>query len=107
MTIRTSEGFLLLALEEIEWIEARGDYVRIHSCDRVELLREPIGRLAERLDPARFVRVHRSAIVNLNRIREIRRSTAGECMVVLDNGVRCKLSRSGRERLGQILGQAV
>jgi two-component system LytT family response regulator len=107
MTIRTSDGILLLALEQVEWIEARGDYVRIHSCDRVELLREPIGRVAERLDPARFVRIHRSAIVNLDRVREIKRSRAGDCTVVLHSGVRCKLSRSGRERLGRILGQAV
>lgn len=106
MAIRTSQGTLLLAVDDIDWIEARGDYVRIHSRGRADLLRESIGRLEERLEPECFVRVHRSAIVNLAKVREIKTSL-GENVAVLENGARCKLSRSGRERLARLLGQPI
>ncbi len=107
ITIRTAHGTLILAMDDIDWIEARGDYVRIHAGDRVELLREPIGRLEERLDSSRFVRVHRSAIVNLARVREIRHSGPGETVAVLTSGGQCRLSRSGRDRLASVLGQPI
>jgi two-component system LytT family response regulator len=107
LTVRTTHGTLLLPVNEIDWIEARGDYVRIHSRGRADLLREAIGRLEARLGPGRFVRVHRSAIVNLAKVREVRTSALGECVAVLENGARCKLSRSGRERLARLLGEAV
>jgi len=107
VAIQTSEGARLLAVDDIEWIEARGDYVRIHVNGGVELLRESISRLEERLDPSRFVRVHRSAIVNLARVIEIKTSLLGDCVAILNNGSVCKLSRSGRDRLGKALGQRI
>jgi len=107
LTIPTTQGTLLLAVDDIDWIEARGDYVRIHSRGRADLLREAMGRLEERLDAGRFVRVHRSAIVNVAKVREVRTSDAGECVAVLENGARCKLSRSGRERLARLLGHHI
>jgi two-component system LytT family response regulator len=106
LAVRTTRGLVLLPLAEIDWIEARGDYVRIHSRDRVDLMRQPIGEVEKELDGARFVRVHRSAIVNLAKVREVT-TLNGSSAAILYNGKSCRLSRSGRDRLGRILGQQV
>jgi two-component system LytT family response regulator len=107
LAIRTTRGLVLLPLADIDWIEARGDYVRVHSRERVDLMRQPIGELEKHLDPARFVRVHRSALVNLAKVRELTMTSAGTYAAILQNGKSCRLSRSGRERLGRALGQGV
>jgi two-component system, LytTR family, response regulator len=107
IAIRTPRGIVLRALADIDWIEARGDYVRIHSRNRTDLLRQPIGELEKRLDATRFVRVHRSAIVNLAKVRELAVTSTGTGTAILQNGNSCRLSRSGRERLGRILDQPV
>jgi two-component system, LytTR family, response regulator len=107
IAVRTARGMVLLELAEIEWIEARGDYVRIHSRNRTDLLRQSIGEMEKRLNASQFVRVHRSAIVNLAKIQELAVSSNGSCTAILRNGNSCRLSRSGRERLGRILDQAV
>ena len=102
IAIRTSQGVLLLAVDEVEWIEARGDYVRIHSPGRADLVRDTIGGFERRLPARQFVRVHRSAIVNLERVRELC-TLRGEPVAVLQSGARCRLSRSGRERLERMV----
>jgi two-component system LytT family response regulator len=106
LAVRTTRGLVLLPLGEIDWIEARGDYVRIHSRDRVDLMRQPIGELEKELDGVQFVRVHRSAIVNLAKVREVT-TLNGVAAAILYNGKTCRLSRSGRDRLGRILGHGV
>jgi two-component system LytT family response regulator len=105
--LRTGSGVVLVGLADIEWVEARGDYVRVHSAGRADLVRETIGGFERRLPAGRFVRIHRSAIVNLARVREIRALPGGEQVALLDSGRRCRLSRSGRERLARLLGQAL
>jgi len=107
IAVRNAKGVVLLALSEIDWIEARGDYVRIHSRNRTDLLRQPIGELEKRLDASQFVRVHRSAIVNLTKVRELTVTSSGAYTAVLQNGTTCRLSRNGRERLGRILDHTV
>jgi two-component system LytT family response regulator len=103
IAIPTSQGVVLLSVDDIEWLEARGDYVRIHSPGRADLLRDTISGFEQRLPADRFVRVHRSAIVNLARVRELRILPGGEQTVVLQSGARCRLSRSGRERLERMV----
>jgi len=107
LAIPTSRGVRFVALDEIDLIEARGDYVRIYTGERFELVRGAIGRFAEQLDPARFVRLHRSAIIQIGKLAEIQRCPTGELEAVLKDGRRCKLSQSGRERLGRVLGQHI
>ena len=68
----------MLATAEIDWIEARGDYARIHRGGRSDLVRESLSSLEGRLGPARFVRIHRSAIVNLARVREFKSGGGGD-----------------------------
>jgi two-component system LytT family response regulator len=105
--LRTGSGVAVVRLADIEWIEARGDYVRVHSTGRSDLVRDTIGGFERQLPTDRFVRVHRSAILNLARVREIRPLAGGGHVALLESGSRCRLSRSGRERLGRLLGQVL
>jgi two-component system LytT family response regulator len=70
--------------------------VRLHTATQRPLARETIKRLVDELDPAHFCRIHRSAIVNLDRIREMRSSVSGDSIIRLDSGIRLRLSRSFR-----------
>lgn len=82
-------------VDEIEWIEAADYYSCIHAGSRNLMLRETIKQLAETLDPRKFVRVHRSAIVNIDQVREILREGRSEGWVLLSNGRRLKMSKTG------------
>ena len=85
--------------EEIERIEAEGDYARIVTKDKSHLLRETVASLSERLDPALFLRIHRSYIVPIDRIRELRPQSNGDYRVHLVDGVQLPLSRTYREQV--------
>ncbi|WP_170003194.1 LytR/AlgR family response regulator transcription factor [Pseudopontixanthobacter vadosimaris] len=84
-------------VESIEHIEAAGDYMCIYTGDNSLILRETMKDLERRLDPRRFQRVHRSTIVNLNQVRQVKPHTNGECFLVLDSGAEVKVSRSYRD----------
>jgi len=85
---------------DIDWIEAAGNYVSLHLGDKSYLLRETMHGIEGQLDPDVFVRVHRSAIVQLGRVREIQSSPGGRYQAVLKSGIRIPLGSSGIERLG-------
>src|SRR2546422_10905420 len=104
-SIKSGGRVTLLRVAEIEWIDAEGDYVRIHVGKQWHLLRETMKRLEAQLDPARFVRIHRSTIVNLERVKELQPFFRGEYVVVLHNGATLKLSRGYRENLEARLGR--
>ena len=93
--------------EEIDWISADGNYARLHVGDRSHLLRETMNALAAKLDPKRFVRIHRSTIVNLDRVRELRPQPNRDCVLVLRDGRQLRLSRTYRQRVGLALGDEV
>jgi two-component system, LytTR family, response regulator len=101
--IRKGGKLILVPADEVHWIEAKGDYVKLHAAGATHLLRETMGNLAERLDPTRFARIHRSTIVNLTRIREFETHSNREYVIVLQDGTRLKLSRGYREDLDRIL----
>jgi len=86
---------VLVPVDEVEWIEAADYYSCLHVGSKNFLLREPIKQLAASLDPARFVRVHRSAIVNINHVREIVREGRSEGAIVLHSGHRLRMSKVG------------
>lgn len=90
---------VLVSVDEVEWIEAADYYSCLHVGQKNYLLREPIKQLAATLDPARFVRVHRSAIVNIGQVREIVREGRSEGAVILKNGQRLKMSKAGWQTL--------
>ena len=89
--------------EEIDWIEAAGNYIRLHSGSEAHLLRETMGALEAQLDPGRFVRIHRSAIVNIERVKELQPWFRGDFVVILSSGVRLTLSRGCREKVEALL----
>ncbi len=91
--------------EDIDWIEASGNYVRLHLKEQSYLFRETMNQMESRLDPQRFFRIHRSRIVNTDRIKEMQPWFNGEYVVVLQNGTRLTLSRGYREKLQERLGK--
>ena len=105
VAVRTSSGVTLVAVAQIDWIEAAADYVRLHTDTRTFLLRSPIGQLEARLDPSTFVRVHRATIVNLRRMTELKTVNGEAFVAVLPHGVRRRVSRHGKSQLEKILGQ--
>ena len=84
-------------VESIERIDAAGDYMCIHTADNSLILRETMKDLEKRLDPRTFQRVHRSTIVNLDQVRQVKPHTNGECFLVLESGAQVKVSRSYRD----------
>lgn len=97
---------LLVEPAEIDWIQADGDYVRVYLRGRCYLVRHTIGRMQERLDPARFQRIHRSSIVNIERVREVKPEGDRRYSVVLRDGTSLTMSRGYRERLTTLIGSA-
>jgi two-component system LytT family response regulator len=94
---------LLLSVSDIRWIGAEENYVRICTGSETHLLRETMTRVQEKLNPAMFVRVHRSAIVNLQFVKEVRTDSPNDFTVVMTNGQKISMSRSYRARVGELL----
>jgi two-component system, LytTR family, response regulator len=103
LVVRSSGRVVFLDLNEIDWIEAAANYVRLHLGKDSYLLREGIGQLAAKLDSDRFVRIHRSSIVNVNRIRELQPCESGEYIAVLRNGKELSCSRGCRPQLLRLI----
>jgi two-component system LytT family response regulator len=99
LMVKLANRVVLLKVNEIDWIEADGNYAKLHVGRKAHLLRERMHDLEARLNPQNFVRIHRSVIVNLERIKELHPHFNGDYIVVLDDGVQLKLSRSRREQL--------
>ena len=97
INIRDRGQIFRVEIDSIERIEAAGDYMCIHTGDQTLILRETMKDLEQRLDPRRFQRIHRSAIVNLDRVKEVKPHTNGECFLTLASGATVKVSRSYRE----------
>ncbi|HEX2254060.1 MAG TPA: LytTR family DNA-binding domain-containing protein [Thermoanaerobaculia bacterium] len=102
LVARSDERAVLVPVEQVRWLEAAGKWVRVHA-DTEFTLRDTMARLEAALDPERFVRVSRSAIVNLDRVREIQTWFHGDHQIVLDNGDRVKTTRGYREAVAALL----
>lgn len=107
LVIKRGGRVFFLSVEEIDWIEAQGNYVAVHAGKKSHLIRETIGSLSEQLDSNKFVRIHRSSIVNLERIRELQPWSHGEYHVILHDGTQLTLSRSYRENFQIALGRTI
>jgi two-component system LytT family response regulator len=90
---------IFLPVSDIRWISAEENYVRISTQNETHLLRETMARLEEKLDPEMFLRVHRSSIVNLQHVKEVRTEADGDYAVVLVNGEKLTMSRGYRSRI--------
>jgi two-component system LytT family response regulator len=105
IAVRSRDKTSLLMTEDIEWIEAAGVYVTVHSNGEQFLYRAGLGAVASRLDPFRFVRIHRSHIVNVRSIASLERRSHGEFEVTLKTGTQLMMSRTYRAEVEEILGQ--
>jgi len=105
LIVKSGGRVFFLRTGDLDWIEAAGNYVRLHLGEESHLFRETMNRMEARLDPKRFVRIHRSRIVNTERIKELQPWFNGEYVVVLRNGARLPLSRGYRDKLQEQLGK--
>jgi len=96
-----------IRVDEIDWIDAVGNYARLHVKGHTHVLRTTLRRLEDRLGPAHFCRVHRSALINLDRVTEVQPWASGDSVVILSDGARLRVSRRYRVELERRLGQSV
>jgi len=99
LMIKSSGRVFFLRTEEIDWIEAEGNYLRLHVGRDAHLLRETMNRLASKLNNDKFLRIHRSTLVNIERIKELQPLFSGDYVVILRDGKQLTLSRSYRDKL--------
>ncbi|HET8656661.1 MAG TPA: LytTR family transcriptional regulator DNA-binding domain-containing protein [Longimicrobiaceae bacterium] len=103
LVVRIGSRILFVNSADVDWIDADGNYARLHVGAHTYLLRETMSHLEERLDPERFLRIHRSTIVNLERIREVQPLFKGNYVVILQDGTRLSTTRGYRERLQALI----
>ena len=106
IAVKSTGRIVFVRLEEIDWIEAADNYANLHVGAEAHLLRETMASLEKRLPQSQFIRISRSAIVNIDRIREMQPLFHGDYAVVLRHGVKLTLSRNYRDKLERLLGKA-
>ncbi len=107
LVVKSSGRVYFVKVQEIDWIEAAGNYARIHVGRDRHVIRKTMAALEGQLAPERFARIHRSTIVNLDRIKEFQPWFEGEHVVILEDGTRLSLSRKYRDRLERRLGHGL
>lgn len=105
--IKSGGRVFFIRAEDIDWIEAAGNYVKLHVGNEAHLFRETMNALEARLNPATFYRIHRSHIVNIERVRELQPWFNGEYVVFLKDNTRLTLSRGYREKLQERIGRSL
>ncbi|MDB4878233.1 MAG: yehT 1 [Gemmatimonadetes bacterium] len=103
LIIKSSGRVFFVRTEEIDWVEASGNYVKVHTKSEAHLLRESMKNMEAKLDPKTFVRIHRSAIVNIDRIKELEPWFHGEYIVIMRDGTRLTASRVFSDRLSALI----
>ena len=99
LMVRLRDRIHFVRTDEVDWFEAAGNYVRLHVGDRSHLIRSTMSAIEERLDPQQFVRIHRSTIVNVDRIKEIQPWAGGDYLAILKSGQQLRISRGYRDAL--------
>lgn len=107
LVIKNGGRVFFLDVQDIHFVEAEGNYVRVHDGAKHYLLRETISGLEAQLDPKKFLRVHRSTIVKIDRIKELQPWFHGEYRIILENGEQLMLSRNYRANLQEAVGNAL
>ena len=107
IAVKQTGRVVLVRVDEVDWVEAANYCAKLHTNKRVHIIRESLKSLERQLDPTQFFRVSRSAIVNLDRIREIQPFARGSQMLILQDGTRVTMSRNRREALERLLGQSL
>jgi two-component system LytT family response regulator len=102
--VKSAGRAVLVKAQDIDWISAEGDYACLHTQKQKHLLRETLNVLQQQLDPAKFIRIHRSMIVNIDRIKELELLSHGDAVIVLKDGSRLTLSRNYRQAFAEMFG---
>jgi two-component system LytT family response regulator len=105
LVIKAGGRITFLRTDEINWIEADDKYVHLHTGKANPMVRQTLSAMEAQLDPAKFQRVHRSAIVNVERIAELQPLFSGEYSILLQDGTKLTLSRNHRDKLFELLGK--
>ena len=103
IAIKESGEITRVAINAIEWVDAAGDYMCIHASGETHILRRTMKELEQELNPKRFQRIHRSAIVNLSQVEKLCSRQNGEYHLILTNGQELKVSRSYKDRIKQLI----
>lgn len=103
LSFKDGSKVVMLNADDIDWIDAAGDYMCIHAGGKTHIIRETMKTLQQRLDPSRFQRIHRSAIVNVKKVKELHPHSNGEYFVILENGSELKLSRSYKDVVARFI----
>ena len=103
LSFKDGSKVVVLGADEVDWIDAAGDYMCIHAAGKTHIIRETMKTLEARLDPTRFQRVHRSAIVNVRKVKELHPHSNGEYFLILEGGAELKLSRSYKDVVARFI----
>src|SRR5262249_20661314 len=106
LVIKSGGRVFFLRADEIDWVESAANYVKLHVGRESHLLRETINGLASKLDPDKFLRIHRSIIINLERVKELQPWFHGDYVVILQDDTQLTSSRNYREQLRKLLGKS-
>jgi two-component system LytT family response regulator len=102
--IKEAGRVFFIPVASADWLEASGNYVGLRVGGKTHLIHETLAGVEQMLDPQKFLRIHRSTIVNVDRIKELQPFANGEFVVILNDGTRLKLSRSFRDHANEVLG---
>lgn len=102
LVVKSVGRVFFLKTDEIDWIEAAGNYVKLHVGREAHMIRETMNGIESKLDPDKFLRIHRSTVVNIDRIKELHPMFSGDYAVILRNGTELALSRNYRERFTEL-----
>lgn len=97
LIVNHKNRLIIIPIGDVDWIETYGNYLKIHSGEKTYLVRETMNNLAARIDPAKFLRIHRSTLVNLDRIKELQPMFGGQYTIILLDGTELTLSRNYRK----------
>jgi two-component system LytT family response regulator len=103
LAIKDGSEITRVNISEIQWIDAAGDYMCVHTSNQTHIMRKTMKELDQQLDPRKFVRVHRSAIVNINYVQKLISHISGEYHLILSNGSELKVSRSHRDKVKEMI----
>ncbi|AWL12062.1 Chemotaxis response regulator protein-glutamate methylesterase of group 1 operon [Saliniradius amylolyticus] len=105
LAIKDGSETTRVPVKQVQWVDAAGDYMCVHTTDGTHIMRKTMKELEQELDPRTFVRVHRSAIVNIRYVSKLVSHVSGEYHLVLSNGTELKVSRSHRDRVKSLIGR--
>ena len=100
--LKTAKGISFINTNEVDWVEAAGNYVKLHVKESGHLLRETMNNIESKLNPDKFLRIHRSSLVNIDRIKELQPLFNGDYIVILQNDTELNLSRNYHDRLQRL-----